>query len=65
MRVCSISWSPEKDETKIKFNEDFKYAHIVARLDVLQDSICMLQEEYEKTRQEFRDSPKSDKLSAS
>jgi hypothetical protein len=65
MRVCSISWSPEKDDTKIKFNEDFEHAHIVARLDILQDSICMLQEEYEKTRQEFRDSAKSAKLATS
>jgi hypothetical protein len=59
MRVCSISFSPEKDETKIKFNDDFRCAHVVIRADILQETIIMLREEYRKTLQEFRNSPKS------
>jgi hypothetical protein len=48
MRVCSISWNGNSDETKIKFNDDFVSSHWVLRADVLQDAICMLQEEYKK-----------------
>jgi hypothetical protein len=48
MRVCSISWNGNSDETKVKFNDEFASADWIARADVLKDAIGMLQEEYNK-----------------
>ena len=48
MRVCSISWNGNSDETKVKFNDEFASADWIVRADVLKDAIEILQEEYNK-----------------
>jgi hypothetical protein len=48
MRVCSISWNGDSDETKVKFNDEFASSDWIVRADVLKDALEILQEEYSK-----------------
>jgi hypothetical protein len=47
MRVLSVSWDPDHDITKLKFNEHFLASDWVVRADVLQDLIYDLTVMYE------------------
>ena len=46
MRVLSVSYNPETDETKVHFNEEFKKADALLQADVLQDVIGDVQAVY-------------------
>lgn len=46
MRVLSVSYNPETDETKVHFNEEFKKADVLLQADVLQDILGDVQEVY-------------------
>jgi hypothetical protein len=47
MRVLSVSYNPETDETKVHFNEEFKKADALLQADVLQDVIGDVQAVYD------------------
>lgn len=46
MRVLSVSYNPETDETKIHFNEEFKNADVLLQADVLSDILGDVQAVY-------------------
>ena len=46
MRVLSVSYSPETDETKVHFNEEFKKADALLQADVLSDILGDVQAVY-------------------
>lgn len=46
MRVLSVSYNPETDETKVHFNEEFKKADALLQADVLQDILGDVQAVY-------------------
>jgi hypothetical protein len=47
MRVLSVSWNPESDVTKLKFNDDFLSSDWTVRADVLKDLVVELTDMYE------------------
>lgn len=46
MRVLSVSYNPETDETKVHFNEEFKKADALLQADVLSDILSNIQAVY-------------------
>lgn len=46
MRITTVYWSPETDNTTINFNDDFVNAPRIVRLDVLKDLMLMFNEIY-------------------
>ena len=46
MRVLSVSYNPETDETKVHFNEEFKKADALLQADVLSDILSNVQAVY-------------------
>lgn len=46
MRVLSVSYNPETDETKVHFNEEFKKADALLQADVLSDILGDVQAVY-------------------
>jgi len=46
MRVLSVSYNPETDETKVHFNEEFKNADVLLQADVLSDILGDVQAVY-------------------
>jgi len=48
MKVLSVSWNPDKDVTKIKFNDEFLSSDWTVRADVLKDLIVDLTDMYEE-----------------
>jgi hypothetical protein len=46
MRVLSVSYNPETDETKVHFNEEFKNADVLLQADVLSDILGDIQAVY-------------------
>ena len=47
MRVLYVSWDPESDVTKLKFNDDFLSSDWTVRADVLKDLVVELTDMYE------------------
>lgn len=47
MKVLSVSWNPNKDVTKLKFNDEFLSSDWTVRADVLKDLISDLTDMYE------------------
>lgn len=54
MRAFTVSWNPNKDETKISLSPEFKAADWVTKADILQDALHDIEELYNKTLQEFK-----------
>ena len=52
MRVLSVSWDPERDITKLKFNAEFLSSNWVVRADVMQDLLYDIQKMYEEILKE-------------
>jgi hypothetical protein len=48
MRVLSVSWHPDKDVTKLKFNDEFLSSDWTVRADVLKDILEEISEMYEQ-----------------
>jgi len=48
MKVLSVSWNPDKDVTKLKFNDEFLSSDWTVRADVLKDLISDLTDMYEE-----------------
>lgn len=48
MRIATINWNAETDETKIKFSDDFKNSIALLQANVLQDIKAQIDEAYEK-----------------
>jgi len=48
MRVLSVSWNPDKDVTKLKFNDEFLSSDWTVRADVLKDILAEISEMYEQ-----------------
>ena len=46
MRVCTITWNQNVDETKIKYAPEFLESDWVVRADVLRDIHYMIEEKY-------------------
>jgi len=49
MKILSINWSSNTDNTKITFTDDFLQADRITKLDVLQDIGVMIDEIYSDT----------------
>jgi hypothetical protein len=47
MHCISITWSETKDLTTVKFSKKFSEDHEVLQLDILQDALSELQQEYD------------------
>ena len=52
MRVLSVSWSPERDITKIKFTAEFLNSNWVVRADVIQDLLHDIGKIYDEILEE-------------
>jgi len=52
MRVLSVSWSPERDITKLKFTAEFLSSNWVVRADVIQDLLHDIEKMYEEILKE-------------
>jgi hypothetical protein len=48
MRVLSVSWHPDKDLTKLKFNDEFLSSDWIVRADVLKDILGEISKMYEQ-----------------
>lgn len=46
MNVAKVTWNKEKDETKITFDDSFESSDWLVRVDILQDMIGTLQQQY-------------------
>jgi hypothetical protein len=46
MKICKIKYSKYCDETKIIFDDDFNESDRIKKLDILQDAIDILVENY-------------------
>jgi hypothetical protein len=46
MRVLSVSWNGNTDDTKVKYTKEFEEASWIVKLDTLSDTIAMLSERY-------------------
>jgi len=55
MRVLSVSWSPERDITKLKFTDEFLSSDWVVRADVLKDLVYEIQKMYDEILKENYD----------
>ena len=53
MRILTSYWSPESDDTKIKFSDYFLDLDSIEKLDVLKDMICMLENKYDEELKHF------------
>lgn len=47
MRAFTVRWSDERDVTAVNFTPEFKNAHQVTKLDILEDAIYLLQKEHD------------------
>ena len=52
MRVLSVSWSPERDITKLKFTAEFLDSDWTVRADVIQDLLHDIQKKYDEILKE-------------
>ncbi len=52
MQIATITWNPDHDETKVKFNKDFLASDWVVRADVLKDLYVFFEEAYTEVVQE-------------
>jgi len=55
MRVLSVSWNPDKDVTKLKFNDEFLSSDWTVRADVLKDILEEISEMYEQMLTKSKD----------
>jgi hypothetical protein len=49
MRLATLYYNPETDNTKISVSGDFEELDSLMRLDALKDCIGLFEEEYKKT----------------
>jgi len=52
MRVLSVSWSPERDITKLKFTDEFLSSGWIVRADVLKNLVYVIQKMYDEILEE-------------
>ena len=62
MKLISILWNPKTDATAVNFTPDYKDLHSVAKIDVLQNAISILQDECMEKIEELRARDKVDKV---
>ena len=48
MKILSVSWNPEKDETKIHYTKEFLDSDWIVKLDVIKDTLYELENFYDK-----------------
>jgi hypothetical protein len=46
MKLISLHWIKSKGEGRVKYTKEFNEAHIIVKLDMLQDAIAELQDMY-------------------
>jgi hypothetical protein len=54
MRVFTVNWNQDKDETIVQSSDDFKALDTLAKLDILKDVINDLREMYSANKKEWR-----------
>jgi hypothetical protein len=54
MRVLSVTWNPETDETKVRVSEEFSSSDWTVRADVLSDLLAEITDLYAATRGEVK-----------
>ncbi len=47
MKLIDLHWNNNKGEGHVKFSKDFEAAHIVVKMDMLQDCIAELTDRYD------------------
>lgn len=62
MKVISFTWNPKTDITTVGFTPDYINLNTVAKIDILQDSISILQDECMEKIEELRALDKADKV---
>ena len=63
MKVLSVSWNPNFDETNIKLTQEFMSSDWIVRADVLKDILVEITELYEAVKNENKKSIVTDALS--
>ena len=53
MKVFTVNWNPDKDETIVQSSDDFKALGTLAKLDILKDIINDLREMYSANKKEW------------
>ena len=56
MKILSVSWNPNIDETNIKLTEEFISSDWIVRADVLKDILIEITELYEAVKNEEKNS---------
>jgi hypothetical protein len=56
MKILSVSWNPNIDETNIKLTEEFISSDWTVRADVLKDILIEITELYEAVKNEEKNS---------
>jgi len=54
MKVLSVTWNPDTDDTKVKLNEEFASCDWTVRADVLSDLLAEITDLYAATRGEVK-----------
>lgn len=58
MQILSVSWNPNSDKTKLKFTEEFLTSDWIVRADVLKDILGDINDLYNATVQEEKQTMK-------
>ena len=62
MKILSVSWNPNLDETNIKLTQEFMSSDWIVRADVLKDVLIEITELYEAVKNENKKSIVTDVL---
>jgi len=62
MKILSVSWNPNLDETNIKLTQEFMSSDWIVRADVLKDILVEITELYEAVKNENKKSIVTDAL---
>ena len=54
MKIASIVWNENTEEAEIKFSSDYNNSYWILKMDALQDSLVLLNDEYKKVRNDGR-----------
>lgn len=55
MRICTITWNPNTDDTKVKYTKEFLESDWIVRADVLVEAHYLLEDKYLQVLDEVMD----------
>lgn len=55
MRICTITWNPNTDDTRVKYTKEFLESDWIVRADVLVEAHYLLEDKYLQVLDEVMD----------